>query len=256
MDGNKTGTDVWNSTDDFEGDYEPRFIGYHDLMRHKVREILLVSSLYDAFILEEDGGLSEQIFGEYKGLELTSPPRVIRVSSAKKALLELEARNYDLVITMTHLYDLDPLEFGKQVKAVSPGVPVILLVTDLTDLQQYHLPEKTEGIDKIFYWTGDSALFLAITKYFEDVKNAEMDSRRGMVRVILVIENSARFYSLFLPQIYTEVMHQTNHLVAQGLNEHERLLRRRARPKILLAENYEEAMELSRAGIAFEIIDC
>jgi len=237
-------TEVWNSTNNFEGDYEPRFIGFHDLMRHKVREILLVSSLYDAFTLEEDGGLSEQIFGEYRGLELTSPPRVIRVSSAKKAMLELEARNYDLVITMTHLYDLDPLEFGKQVKAIRPGIPVVLLVTDLTDLQHYHIPEKREGIDKIFYWTGDSALFLAITKYYEDVKNVDEDARRSMVRVILVIENSARFYSLFLPQIYTEVMHQTNDLVAQGLNEHERLLRRRARPKILLAENYEEAMEI------------
>jgi hypothetical protein len=237
-------TEVWNSTDDFEGDYEPRFIGYHDLMRYRVREILLVSSIYDAFILEEDGGLSEQIFGEYKGLELSSPPRVIRVSSAKKAMKELRAREYDMVITMTHLYDLDPVEFGREVKKIRPDIPVILLVTDLTDLQHYHIPEKREGIDKVFYWTGDSTLILAITKYFEDIRNVDADATMGMVRVILVVENSSRFYSLFLPQIFTEVMHQTKDLVAQGLNEHERLLRRRARPKILLAENYEEAMEI------------
>jgi hypothetical protein len=227
-----------------DGDYEPRFIGYHDLMRFKIREILLVSSLYDAFTLEEDGVLSEQIYGEYRDLELTSPPRVIRVSSAKEAFKELKERDYDLVITMTHLIDESPAEFGKKIKELQPGIPVVLLVMDVGDLEHYHSPDLLEGIDKVFFWSGDSRLFLAIVKYFEDRVNVDTDTGKGLVRIILVIEDSSRYYSIFLPLIYTEIMLQTQHLVLQGLNEHEKLLRRRGRPKILLAQTYEEAEKL------------
>ncbi len=233
-----------NDNEAFNVDYESRFHGYHDLMRSKIREILLVSSLYDAFTLEEDGGLSEQIFGEYRDLELTSPPRITRVSSANDAFKELSARQYDLIITMTHIIDLDPIEFGKKVKELQPETPVVLLITDIVDLQRYHVQEKHEGIDKVFIWTGDSSLFLAIIKYFEDLINVEQDTKKGIIQVILVIENSSRYYSIFLPLIYKEVMQQTRDLIAQGLNEHEKLLRRRARPKILLAETFEEAIEL------------
>jgi len=228
----------------FEGDYEPRFHGYHDLMRNRIREILLVSSLYDAFTLEEDSGLSEQIFGEYHDLELTSAPRVIRVSTANEAFQELASRKYDLIITMTHLIDLDPIEFGKKVKEFQKNVPVVLLVTDAAELQKYHDLDKSEAIDKIFYWNGDSALFLAIIKYFEDKWNVDTDAKKAMVGVILVIEDSYRYYSMFLPLIIKEIMNQTRNLVSQGLNEHEKMLRRRARPKILLAETFEEALEL------------
>ncbi len=226
------------------GDYEARHNGRHDLMRFKIRDILLVSSLYDAFILEEDGGLSEQIFGEYRELELTSSPRVIRVSSAREAERELWERRYDMVITMTHLVDLDPLKFGKRAKKLQPGIPVVLLATDRADLENFHMMAEKEGIDKVFFWNGDSSLFLAIIKYFEDRMNAEPDTRKGMVHIILVIEDSARYQSMFLPQMYKEIVHQTRSLVEQSLNEHEKLLRRRARPKILLAETYEEAMEI------------
>lgn len=237
-------THDFNYDNELNGDYEPRFIGYHDLMRFKIREILLVSSLYDAFTLEEDGVLSEQLYGEYRDLDLTSPPRVIRVSSAQEAFKELSERSYDLVITMTHLIDESPLEFGKKIKEVQPGIPVVLLVMDIADLEHYHSPERMEGIDKVFFWSGDSSLFLAIVKYFEDRINVDTDTKKGMVRVILVIEDSPRFYSIFLPIIYTEIMNQTQHLVSQGLNEHEKLLRRRARPKILLAQTFEDALEL------------
>jgi hypothetical protein len=229
---------------DLDGDYEPRFIGYHDLMRFKISEILLVSSFYDAFTIEEDGGLSEQLFSEYRDLDITSPPRVIRVSSAKDAFKELTERRYDLVITMTHLIDLDPIEFGREVKKLQPDIPVVLLVIDLADLENYKNSYELDGIDKVFYWSGDSALFLAIVKYFEDRVNIISDTRKANVRLILVIEDSPRYYSIFLPLIYTEVMNQTQELVSQGLNEHEKLLRRRARPKILLARTYEEAMEI------------
>ncbi|PKK85369.1 MAG: phosphoenolpyruvate synthase [Thermoplasmata archaeon HGW-Thermoplasmata-1] len=223
---------------------KPEFRGYHDLMRVKMREILLVSSPYDAFILEEDGGLSERIFGEYQDLDLSSPPRINRVSSAAEALGELKRHEYNLVVTMTHLFDLDPLEFGRMAKEIQPGIPVVLLVTNTADLPHYHKPGDYGSVDKVFLWTGDSALFLAITKYFEDRANVDADTTNGQVRVILIIENSCRYYSVFLPMMYTEVLRQTQELVSKSLNEHERFLRRRARPKILLAETFEEAMEL------------
>ena len=222
----------------------PFFYGYHNLMRNKIQNILMVSSFYDAFILEEDGGLSEQIYGEYRDLDLTSPPRIYRVSTGKRALEELKKRSYDLVISMIQIFDMDPVEFGKRAKELQPGIPVVLLVTDTSALAQYHVPGEYSGFDKVFLWLGDSSLFLAIIKYFEDLMNIDDDTKNGMVRVILVIEDSARYYSSFLPLIYKEVMRQKSTLVAQGLNEHEKLLRRRARPKILLAESFEESREL------------
>jgi len=156
----------------------------------------------------------------------------------------LKARTYDLVITMTHLIDESPAEFGRKIKELQPGIPVVLLVMDVADLEHYHKSELLEGIDRVFFWSGDSRLFLAIVKYFEDRVNVDTDTAKGLVRIILVIEDSSRYYSIFLPLIYTEVMLQTQELVLQGLNEHEKLLRRRGRPKILLAQSYEEAEEL------------
>lgn len=225
-------------------EYVPFFYGYHNLMRNKIQNILMVSSFYDAFILEEDGGLSEQIYGEYRDLDLTSPPRIYRVSTGKQALKELRKRSYDLIISMTQIFDMDPVEFGKKAKGLQPGIPVVLLVTDTSALAQYHVPGEYSGFDKVFLWLGDSSLFLAIIKYFEDLMNIDDDTKNGMVRVILVIEDSARYYSTFLPLIYKEVMRQKRTLVAQGLNEHDKLLRRRARPKILLAESFEESREM------------
>ncbi len=230
--------------DPVEDDFGNRLNDRSDLMRFKIRDILLVSSLYDAFILEEDRGLSEQIFGEYRELELTASPRVVRVSSVKDAERELCENHYDLVLSMTHLIDIDPVDFGRKAKELHPGIPVVLLATNKRDLDKYHGADKKQGVDKVFFWNGDSSLFLAIIKYFEDLKNAEQDIQKGMVQVILVIEDSARYQSMFLPLIYKEVMRQTRSLVEQSLNEHEKLRKRRARPKIFLAESYEEAMEV------------
>ncbi|MFO8109219.1 MAG: PEP/pyruvate-binding domain-containing protein [Thermoplasmata archaeon] len=235
-----------------KGDTEPVEDGFRvnrlnnpsGLMRFKISDILLVSSLYDAFILEEDRGLSEQIFGEYRELELTASPRVSRVSSVKEAERELCENHYDLVLCMTHLIDLGPVDFGRKAKELHPGIPVVLLAMDKRDIEKYHGADKKRGIDKVFFWNGDSSLFLAIIKYFEDLKNAEQDILKGMVQVILVIEDSARYQSMFLPLIYKEVMRQTRSLVEQSLNEHEKLRKRRARPKIFLAESYQEAVEV------------
>jgi hypothetical protein len=223
------------------GDHAPRPSAQYDLMKFRVSEILLVSSLYDAFILEEDGLLSDQISGEYQEFALSSPPRVSRVSTAKEALDEMAARRFDMVITMARISDMNPAEFGERAKALQPWVRIIMLITEPGDVPHYHRPGKGGAIDKVFYWTGDASLFLAITKYVEDAANAPADVATGLVRVIVVVEDSPRFYSAFLPLLYTEVMRQKNALLSEGLNEADKTLRRRSRPKILMAETFEEA---------------
>lgn len=226
-----------------EKDYRQMFHDFFNLMRFKVTRILLVSSLYDAFTLEEDGLLTDQISGQYSEFELSTPPQVIRVSSGEEALEELRWRHYDLVITMARLADMDPFEFGQRAKSMQSDIPVILLLTERGDLATFHRPDQREKIDKVFYWSGDSNLFLAIIKYVEDQINVKNDTKAEVVSVILVIEDSPRYYSMFLPIIFREVMEQTGSLIAEGLNDHEKLFRKKARPKIMMAESFEEAME-------------
>jgi hypothetical protein len=224
-------------------DYEPQFEIFRDLIKFRVMEILLVSSFYDAFVLEEDGRLSDRIFSEYIDLNLRFIPRITRVSSAEEALDTLKKGSCDLVITMARITDMDPLEFGKRVKELKPGMPVVLLTYDRVDVKFLIALREIKYIDKVFYWTGDSKILLAVIKYIEDLKNVDNDIRLG-VRVIMVIEDSPRFYSVFLPIIYTEIMTQTRMLISEGVNDLHRLLRMRARPKILLAETYEEGKNL------------
>ncbi|MEN8153352.1 MAG: PEP/pyruvate-binding domain-containing protein [Acidobacteriota bacterium] len=224
---------------DLSTDYEPQFGIFHDLIKFRVREILLVSSYYDAFILEEDGRLSERIFSEYVDLNLRFIPRIVRVSSAAEALKVLEKSSFDLVITMTRLADMDPLEFGEKVKQIIPGLPVVLLTYDWVPTDNLIKFRDSGMIDKVFYWTGDTKILLAIIKFVEDLKNVDNDIKLG-VRIILVIEDSPRYYSLFLPLIYSEIMTQTRSLISEGVNDLHRMLRMRARPKILLAETYEQ----------------
>ena len=231
---------------DYDADYRPVFHDFYELMKWRVSKILLVSSLYDAFTLEEEGILFEQISSEYRDLALPFPPQVIRVSTAKKALRELKRTQYDLIITMARLPDMDPFEFGKKAKKVQKDISVVLLLTDAGDIPLFHVPGEYIGVDKVFFWNGDSALFLAIVKYIEDQKNMEKDTATGLVRVLLVVENSPRFYSIFLPLIYTVIVRQTKNLIHEGLNEQEKMLRKRARPKVMLAETYDEAMAIYR----------
>ncbi len=228
---------------DFVPDFEPKFSGFHDLMKFRVREILLVSSLYDAFVLEEDGGLAERIFSEYVDLNLHFIPRITKVSSAEEAFAALKKRTFDLVITMSRLSDMNPIEFGKRVKELDPEKMVILLTYDVIDPLLLSQIRKTRSIDKVFFWSGESRILLSIIKYVEDLKNVEDDARAG-VQVILLIEDSPKYYSLFLPIMYTILMNQTRQLIADGVNDLHRMLRMRARPKILLAENYEEGIRI------------
>ncbi len=224
--------------------YEPRFQDFFDLMPHHIREILLVSSLYDSFILEEDGQLGENLFADYFDLQLSYAPRITRVSTGEQALQAVKERKFDLVISMLRLSDMDVFTVAKKIKKIDKDLPVVLLAYE-TDITAHNIdPIDHPEIDRTFIWTGDTKILLAITKLFEDKKNVAHDIEYGDVRVIIVVENSRRYYSLFLPIIYTEIMKQTQSLIAEGLNEMHRQLRRRARPKILLAETYEEALEL------------
>jgi len=224
--------------------FEPAFQTFHNLMPFKVREILLVSSLYDAFIVEEEGLISEMVIWEYRHLLLSSPPRVTHVTSGEDALSKVKTRNYDLVITMSKNIGMDPYEFGRKIKKVCPDLPVIILATDAADLHFCQENIDEIGIDKAFFWYGDTSLFLAIIKSVEDRINATYDTANGNVQIILFIEDSIRDYSMLLPVIYSEIVEQTQRSISEDLNEMQRLLRRRARPKILLAHNYEEGIKL------------
>jgi CheY-like chemotaxis protein len=225
-------------------EFEPFIHMFHNLMPFKAREILLVSSIYDAFIVEEEGLISEMVIWEYRHLLLSSPPRVTHVTSGKEALSKVKNHTYDLVITMSKNIGMDPFEFGRKIKKECKELPIIILATDAADLHfcQEHITE--EGIDKAFFWYGDTSLFMAIIKSIEDKINAPYDTKNSNVQVILVIEDSIRDYSIVLPVIYSEIVQQTQRSISEDLNEMQRLLRRRARPKILLAKNYEESLEL------------
>ena len=230
--------------EDSEENYELRRHIYHTLMPFKVKEILLVSSLYDSFIIEEEGLISELIIGEYQHLLLSQPPRITRVSSGEKALTKLKNHKYDLVITLSKNIGMAPFAFGKKIKNLHPDMPVVLLAIDSADINLIEQKNNERSIDKSFFWTGNPTLFLAIIKYVEDTMNARCDTINGNVRVIIMIEDSARHYSMILPLILAEVVKQTQRILSEDLNEMQRLLTRRARPKILLAETFEEGMTL------------
>lgn len=223
-------------------EFYPRFKAFHELMAKKIREILLVSSPYDAFILEEDTSLASQIINEYRGLNLSQPPRVTRTSSTREALRLLEQKRVDMVITMPHLEDMDAFTLSLEIKKKNPSLPVILLAHSIRSI--FPLPESMDctGVDKIFIWSGNSDLLLALVKNAEDSLNVDYDTQKAMVRVLILAEDSPVYYSSFLPLIYKEIVKQTQEVLQSGLNEEHRLLLMRARPKILLAQSYEEAI--------------
>ena len=224
--------------------FNKQFKIYHELMPFKIDEILLVSSPYDAFILEEDGSLASRFVNQYRGLNLSQPPRVIRTSSANEALDILRSRKIDMVLAMPHLYEMDAFSFGRKIKEIKPDLPVILLSHSIKAIDSYSKDINRKGLDKVFIWSGNSDLLLALVKNVEDHLNVKLDTQKAMVRVLLLVEDSPVYYSRFLPLIYKEVVKQTQAVLEGSLNEEHRLLRMRARPKILLADNYEEALKL------------
>ncbi|GIR88865.1 MAG: phosphoenolpyruvate synthase [Candidatus Neomarinimicrobiota bacterium] len=218
-------------------------IDFQDLMGHRVHEILLVASPYDAFILEEDGHLTEQILTEYIGMNFNYAPRVTRVRTGYQAMQIIKKKKFDLVILMLRIEDQDPISLGKKIKDLYPKKPVVLLAFDETELKQLPNNISPNAINRVFIWSGDAIVFPAIIKYIEDRKNAKQDIINGDVRAILLIEDSPRMYSVLLPLIYKEIIYQTKNLMDASLTQSQRLLHLRGRPKILLTPNYETAQK-------------
>jgi len=213
-------------------------------MRHRVRHILLVSSLYDSFILSEDGHLNDALMRQFTDLRLTENPDLIRVSSGAEALaMALEERTFDMIITTIQAGDMNAAELARRVKEAGLAIPVVLLAFNHRELVEF-LGRHTRGaLDRIFLWQGDVRLLLAMVKDQEDRRNLERDTGRMGVPAILVVEDSIRYYSSFLPVIYSELMRHSQQLISEGLNLSQRLLRMRARPKIVLCENFEAAWD-------------
>lgn len=217
---------------------------FHDLSPYRIREVLLVASPYDAFILEEDGQLTEQVFFEYREVSASSPPRFTHVRTSKAAFAALAERRFDLILVMASLSGMGVNDFGRRVKELRPGRPVVFLAVDDRELEQAQESIDPEVIDGTFLWRGDAGILLAIIKYVEDRDNVRHDIRVGNIRVIILIEDSPRFYSAFLALVYKELMSQSRSLASEGVNELHRTMYMRSRPKILHARSYEEGMEL------------
>ena len=226
----------------FSEEYDPSFKIFHELMAKKVRDILLVSTPYDAWIMEEDCRLSERIIHEYRGLNLSNPPRFTWVASAGEALAALDKKNFDLVITMLHLADMDAFMLGRKLKDIDADLPVILLThSALPSEESSRVFTQPPGIDRTFVWSGDTDILVALVKSAEDSMNVAQDTESSGIRVILFVEDSPVYISTLLPVLYRELVTQTQAVLEEGLNEEHRLLTMRARPKILVARNYEEA---------------
>lgn len=227
-----------------EHGYGNRFQGFQNLMRLRVRDILLVSSLYDLYLFEEDGRLYELIRNEYQGLNLSHSPELTRVSNGRDAIsLAREEKRFDLIITTLHIEDMHALQLARMVKDSGLDIPVVLLAYDNRELKDLLLQYDTSVFNKIFIWQGDFRLIIAIIKYLEDLINVDHDTRMVGVQSIIVIEDNVRFYSSFLPIIYTEILKQSQRLILEGINLSHKFLRMRARPKILLCSTYEEAWD-------------
>ena len=236
--------DVLNYLDPLwvEHGYGNRFQGFQNLMRLRIRDILLVSSLYDLYLFEEDGRLYELIRNEYQGLHLSHSPELTRVSSGQEAIaLAKEENRFDLIITTLHIEDMTSINFAKLVKESGLSIPVILLAHDNRELKYLLLNPNMNVFDKIFIWQGDFRVIIAIVKYLEDKMNVDHDTRIVGVQSIILIEDNVRYYSSFVPIIYTELLKQSQRLISEGINLTHKFLRMRARPKILLCSTYEEA---------------
>jgi hypothetical protein len=219
---------------------------YHDLMPFKVKEILLVANLYDAYSIEKEGRFSEHVLGEFYSLSLSTMPRITGVSTTDEVMEQLDSKHYDLIIIMIGTDKHFPLELSKKVKDQFQYIPVFLLLNNNADIAVYEEePEKLTWIDRVFVWNGDSKIFFAMINYLEDKINVENDTALGMVRVILLVEDSSKYYSLYLPMLYNIVLEQTKNIIEDvTTDELYRILRLKARPKILLASTYEEAVHV------------
>lgn len=215
---------------------------FQKLMRFKVRDILLVSSMYDNYLFEEDGRLYELIRHEAQVLNLSHTPEITHVTSAAEAIeLASSSSPFDLIITTLHIEDMHVIKFAQKAREAGITTPIVLLAYDNRERKELMTMYDTSIFDRIFIWQGDYRLIIAIIKDVEDRRNVENDTLTVGVQSILLVEDDVRFYSSYLPLLYTEILHQSQQLISEGVNLTHKLLRMRARPKILLCTSYEEA---------------
>jgi CheY-like chemotaxis protein len=226
-------------------DAQRLFEGFENLMPFRVRDILLVSSLYDSFILREDGRLNELLIGESLELNLQQIPGITQVSTGVEALaIARSSPRFNLIVTNLEVGDMDAARLAREVKKAGLDIPVVVLAYDYRELKNFVARNPASDIERVFLWQGNVRMLIAIVKYIEDKRNAQHDTAAIGVPVILVVEDNIRYYSSFLPVIYTELITQSRRVIREGINVAHKLLRMRARPKILLASNYEQAEEL------------
>ena len=219
---------------------------FHDLMPFRVKNILLVATLYDAFSIEKEGRFGDHILGEYQQLHLSSIPKVTGVTSYEEATELLSVNHYDLVILMIGNDIRTPLEIAAEVKKDFPYIPIYALLNNDKDISRFkESPRYIDLVDQLFVWGGDSKIFFAMVKHLEDKVNVVNDTKIGLIKVILLVEDSPKYYSRYLPFLYSMVMEQTRRLIDEvSTDDIFKILRRRARPKILLATNYEQALNI------------
>lgn len=217
---------------------------FADLMNKRIYNVLLIATKYDAFMLEDDGRVDEQIFNEYTALSLRYPPRFTQVTTEKEALAELADRNFELIIVMPNMDNSDIFAAAKEIKTRYPNIPIVVLTPFSKEVSKRVANEDLSSIDYVFSWLGNAELLLAIIKLIEDKWNAPNDSASVGVQIVLLVEDSVRFYSSALPHLYRFVLEQSREFSKEALNDHLKTMRMRGRPKIMLARTYEEAVSI------------
>ena len=226
-------------------DAEERFEGFENLMPFRVQNILLVSSLYDSFILREDGRLNELLIDESLELNLPQIPGITHVSSCAEALdLAKSNPQFNLIVTNLTVGDSNAADLAGEVRRAGLDVPVVVLGYDYREIKNFVGRNPITDIDRVFLWQGNARILIAIVKYVEDKRNVLHDTRAMGVPMLLVVEDNIRYYSSFLPVIYTELIKQSRRVIQEGINVAHKLVRMQARPKILLASNFEDAAQL------------
>lgn len=224
--------------------YEFEEFEFSQLMQNRIHNVLIVCSNYDYYMLEEDGRIDERLFNEYTALQLRHPPSFIHANSVKKAIKILENSKVDLVITWLDVGNYKTFETSKQIKESFPEVPIAALSHYSSEIRSKLNKSKQKIVDFAFHWNGNVDIVLAIIKLTEDRMNAQKDINEIGVKAILLVEDSLRFYSRYIPLIYKVILKQTQSLMTEGLNEHKRMLLMRGRPKILFTTTYEEGLHL------------
>ena len=217
---------------------------FHELMPFKVKEILLIATLYDAYIIEGEGRFSDHILGEYSQMNLVSMPRVTGVSSEQEALKRLKKKHFDIIIFMVGVDKKNPVKIAEKIKNEYPYIPTFLLLNNNSDIAHLEAEFKTPQIpENLFVWNGDSKVFFAMVKLLEDMVNAGNDTKLGVTKIILLVEDDPSYYSKYLSILYSLVLDQTRHLIEDvGADDLYKALKIRTRPKILLAKTYNEAI--------------